>query len=126
MIKVDMVSIPIKDQNRALKFYTEKLGFKVVTDASFGEGMRWIELSASDNNVRIALFTPPGHEDRIGTFSNVVFSCLDNDVKKTYEKLKKKGVEFTQSPKEESWGISALFLDTEGNTFCLAQPAEYP
>lgn len=119
MIKVDMVSIPIKDSDRALKFYTEKLGCKLITDEKFDEDKRWIELSIPNSETRIALFTPDGQEDRIGTFSNVIFGS--KDVQKSYEELKDKGVSFMQPPKEESWGVCALFNDSEGNTFCLSQ-----
>lgn len=120
MIKVDIVSIPVKNQDRALKFYIEKLGFKLETDAPFGEGLRWIELSSPYGGTRVALFTPFGQEDRVGGFSNVVFSCSD-DLQQTYETLVNKGVEFVQPPKKESWGISALFKDSEDNVFCLSQ-----
>ena len=118
-IHVSMVSIPVKDQEKSLKFYTEKLGFQVVTDAPFGDGCRWIELAPQTGNTRIALFCPPGHESRIGTFSNIVFST--DDVQKTYEKLSRLGVEFTELPKKQPWGgTTALFKDIDGNTFCLS------
>lgn len=118
MIKaVKHVSIPVKDQDSALEFYTNKLGFEIICDVSFGP-QRWIELKIPNAETKIVLFTPEGHENRVGTFSNIIFSCAD--VKKTYEDLLKKGVEFTQAPKEESWGTFALFKDVEGNQFCLS------
>ena len=66
----------------------------------------------------VVLFTPPGHEDRIGTFSGISFVC--DDVEKTHTELAKRGVEFTQVPKKESWGTSAIFKDIDGNTFVLS------
>ena len=66
---IDIVSIPVRDQNAALKFYTEKLGFKVATDQYFGDGkQRWIELLIPGAESRLALFTPEEHESRIGGF----------------------------------------------------------
>ncbi|MBI2743265.1 MAG: VOC family protein [Chlamydiales bacterium] len=119
MIKaVKHASIAVKDQDKALEFYTKKLGFEVVCDVPFGESQRWIELKIPGAQTQIVLFTPDGHENRIGTFSNIVFSC--DDVKKTYEELSRKGVTFIMPPKEESWGTFALFKDPDDNSFCLS------
>jgi predicted enzyme related to lactoylglutathione lyase len=114
--QIKFVGIPVHDQDRALAFYTEKLGFKVATDQPFGK-QRWIELRIRGNEAGLALFTPEGHEDRIGTFSGISF--LADDVKKTYDELKAKGVEFIQELRTESWGSSAIFKDSEGNQFVL-------
>jgi predicted enzyme related to lactoylglutathione lyase len=56
-------------------------------------------------------------ENRVGTFFNGAFSC--DNLAKTYEQLKGRGVEFTQEPKQEPWGSFAQFKDSEGNTFVL-------
>jgi catechol 2,3-dioxygenase-like lactoylglutathione lyase family enzyme len=63
---VKFVSIPTRDQDRALDFWTQKVGFQVATDQPFGGGQRWIELRIPGADTRFVLFTPPGHEDRIG------------------------------------------------------------
>jgi predicted enzyme related to lactoylglutathione lyase len=119
MIKgVKHVSIPVKDQSHALNFYTEKLGFEVICDVPFDEKMRWIELKIPGADTQIVLFTPEGHENRIGTFSNIVFTC--SDVEKTYQEMQSRGVNFPQPPKKEAWGTYALFADQDGNTFCLS------
>jgi predicted enzyme related to lactoylglutathione lyase len=117
MIKaVKFVSVPVRDQDRALAFYTDQLGFRVVTDQPMGE-QRWIELRVPGAETGVVLFTPPGQEDRIGGFMNMAFSA--DDVQKTYEELSARGVEFVQPPKTESWGTSAIFKDPDGNTFVL-------
>ena len=117
---VKHVSIPIKDQDRALKFYTEKLGFVVTTDAPMGEGQHWIELDLPKGNTRIVLCTLENHEDRIGTNQNIIFAA--DDVKKTYQELKEKGIEFITEPQEQPWGIFAVFKDSENNQFILSSP----
>ena len=117
MIKqVKFVSISVTDQQRALDFYTGKLGFKVLTDQSFGEGMRWLELRVGGAETRVVLFNTPGREP--GGFSNIVFQS--DNVQKTYEELKERGVEFTQEPKSEHWGTSAMFRDPDGNVFLIS------
>ena len=59
------VGIPTSDQQRSLRFYTEKLGFAVSTDQPFDGKQRWIEMRVANATTRIVLFTPEGHEDRI-------------------------------------------------------------
>ncbi len=115
---VKFVSIPTANQERALAFYTGKLGFTVVTDQPFNEKQRWIELAVGRSQTAIVLFTPDGHEDRIGTFFNGSLSC--DDVDRTYEELKARGVEFTAPPTKQPWGTFAMFKDPDGNQFVLS------
>jgi lactoylglutathione lyase len=121
MIKVRFVSIPVRDQDRSLEFYTQKLGFQVVTDQAFGNGQRWIELQPPGSDTLVVLFTPPGRENRIGTFQNVAFTS--DDVEKAYHELSARGVEFVEPAKRADWGgMQAIFKDPDGNTFVLASP----
>jgi predicted enzyme related to lactoylglutathione lyase len=116
--KVKFTSIPVRDQDRALQFYVDALGFTLVTDQPMGPGQRWIELRPPKGDAGIALFTPPGHENRVGTFTGISMEC--DDVQKTYEELGAKGVEFAKPPKKESWGTSAVMKDSEGNQIVLS------
>jgi predicted enzyme related to lactoylglutathione lyase len=111
------VGIPVKDQDKALKFWTELMGFKVTTDQPLG-AQRWIELGIANSQTFIVLFTPEGQEDRVGGFFNGSFAC--DDVDATYRQLSANGVKFVKPPKKEDWGTSALFEDWEGNTFVLS------
>jgi len=119
MIKgIKFVNIPVADQQRALAFYTEKLGFTVATNQPMGPGgARWIELKIPGAETRVSLFTPPGQEDRVGTF--VPLSLWSDDVQATYELLRARGVEFPAPPKKEPWGTSVIFKDSEGNQLHL-------
>jgi predicted enzyme related to lactoylglutathione lyase len=119
---IKFVGIPVRDQDAALKFYTESLGFKVTTDQPFGK-QRWIELMIPGGDSGLALFTPEGHEDRIGQFQSISFWC--DDVFATANALKQKGVGFTQEPKTELWGTAAVFKDPEGNQFVLASRGKH-
>jgi len=119
MIKyVKFVSVPTRDQDRALAFYTEKLGFKVLTDFPFSDKQRWLELTIGGAETRFVLFTPDGQEDRIGSFFNGAFAC--DNVEKTYKELSALGVEFVNEPKQEPWGTFAVFKDPDGNQFVLS------
>lgn len=119
MIKsIKFASIPVRDQDKALAFYTEKLGFTVFTDQPMGPGQRWIELTIPGAKTGVVLFTPEGHESRIGTFSGISFEC--DDVQKTYDDLKAKGVEFAGPPKAEQWGTFVILKDVDGNQFVMS------
>lgn len=115
---VKFVSIPCQDQNRALDFYTEKLGFTILTDQPFSPEQRWIELRIPKAETRVVLFTPEGHAARVGTFSGVSFSCAD--VEETYAELHARGVPFDGPPEKQPWGTFATFKDSEGNGFVLS------
>jgi catechol 2,3-dioxygenase-like lactoylglutathione lyase family enzyme len=115
---IKFVSIPVRNQDVALKFYTEALGMKVITDQPFTKSQRWIELGMNGSGPGIALFTPEGHEKRIGEFHGIAFWC--DDVFATAKTLKSRGVQFTQEPKTEHWGSSAVFKDPDGNQFALS------
>lgn len=111
-------SIPTRDQDAAVAFWTGKVGFKVLTDQPMGPGRRWIELGIPGAETRIVLFTPEGQEDRIGTFFNGSFAC--DDVEHTYAKMLANGVEFEGPPEKQPWGAYAKFKDPDGNSFVLS------
>jgi predicted enzyme related to lactoylglutathione lyase len=116
--QLKFAGIPIADVDRALDFYTTKLGFEIATDQPMGPGKRWIELRIARSATRVVLFTPDGHEDRVGTFFNGSFAC--DDVEATYRQLSARGVEFIEKPTPQPWGTFAKFRDSEGNTFVLS------
>ena len=116
--KLKFVTIPTRDQDRALVFWTEQIGLRVATDQPMGPGRRWIELSIPGADTGGVLFTPEGQEDRIGTFFNGSFEC--EDVAYSYSQMSAKGVEFEGPPEKQPWGTFAKFKDPDGNTFVLS------
>src|ERR1700745_4092654 len=120
MIKqIKFVSIPVADQNRALDFYTDKLGFTIITDQPFDEKQRWIELRIPKAETRVVLFTSEGDEKRIGTFMNL---SLDSDnTDQTYAEYTKRDVICEGAPERKPWGTFAIFKDSEGNRFVLSE-----
>ena len=115
---IKFVSVPVKDQDRSLQFFTEKLGFKVATDQPFDGEQRWIELLIPGAETGLVLFTPAGHESRVGGFQPISFAT--DDVFATSATMKAKGVEFAKEPKKEPWGSSAIFKDPDGNQYVLS------
>ena len=114
MIKaVKFVSVPVSDQDRALAFYTEKLGMRVITDSPFDGSQRWIELGIPRAETRLVLFATPGQEKMRGGFMNISF--MADDVAETARVLAERGVEFVKGPEKADWGTFAIFKDPDGN-----------
>ena len=114
---IKFVSIPTKDQDRALAFYTGKLGFKVVTDQPFDGKQRWIELRVGNSDTRWVLFSTD--EGPAPGFSfNGALAC--DNVERTYEELSKQQVEFVSPPQKQPWGTFAVMKDPDGNQFVLS------
>jgi predicted enzyme related to lactoylglutathione lyase len=114
---IKFASIPVRDQDRALAFYTEKLGFNILTDQPFGE-QRWIELAIPGADTGVVLFTPDEHKSHIGTFSHISFWC--DNIEKTYQQLLQRGVEFGGPPQKMEWGTFVTLKDPDGNQFVLS------
>jgi lactoylglutathione lyase len=119
---VSKVVIEVEDQDRALAFWTETLGFELHQGTPHGEE-RWVEVRTPDGGVILVL--SPRLDERPSAShllpTSTVFYC--DDLIKTYEELRSRGVEFAQPPVELSFGWWSLFQDREGNRFAL-QPRE--
>jgi predicted enzyme related to lactoylglutathione lyase len=127
-------TIFVNDQNEALSFYRDKLGFAVHTDAMVGENFRWLTLNTKDDpDFEIILMEPKAGMlmdeatasqlqgiMKKGVLGAGVFNT--DDCLGTYEELKSKGVEFVAEPAERPYGIEAVFRDNSGNWFSLTQP----
>ena len=115
---VSTVGVYVSDQDRAKAFYTEKLGFEIVRDDPMQDGARWLEVTPPGAQTHLVLYTPPGQQDRIGSFANLVFTSPD--VHKSHAEMTARGVEFTQAPEKQYWGgTMAMLKDPDGNTFVL-------
>lgn len=136
--RLSHITIYVLDQEAAYDFYVNKLGFDVHTDAKMDGGFRWLTVTPKGQpDLEIALMpTGPGPKMdqetsdilrtliRKGALGSGVMETAD--VRKTYDDLKAKGVEFSQPPTERFYGIEALFKDNSGNWFSLTQPTESP
>ena len=114
---VKFVSIPVSDQERALAFYTDVLGCRLLTDQPHDDKQRWIELGIPGADTRIVLFQF-GDNLKPGGLMNV--SLWSDDVESTAQTLKAKGVEFVMEPKKMPYGTVSAFKDLEGNVLGLS------
>lgn len=138
MIKVGTTQLWVHDQDEALAFYTQKLGFEVRADVTVPElgNFRWLTVGpAGQPEVSIVLMAIPGPPvmdsdtaEQVKAlmakgFAGTVFLTTD-DCHASYEELRKRGVEFTEEPEERPYGIDSGFHDASGNSFRLTQVNE--
>jgi predicted enzyme related to lactoylglutathione lyase len=121
--RVTHVTVYVNDQDAALAFYRDTLGFSVTDDAEFGPGMRWLTVQPQGGGVKIVLFKagpgPKGNQTA-GGWSGMVLHTDDRDA--THAGLLAKGVKITQEPRELPWGRDFSFADPDGNEFNVVQP----
>jgi predicted enzyme related to lactoylglutathione lyase len=112
--------LPVTNQDRAIKFFTEKVGLLVDRDAPYQTGWRWVELAIPGAETKILFSQRPDENPR----ENPSLVLVTGDVRKSHETLKAKGVNFTQEPQEAPWSpgqLYALFRDSENNTILIAE-----
>jgi lactoylglutathione lyase len=117
---VQSVTVFVRDQDSALDFYKNKLGFEVRNDAPFEGGMRWLEVAPPGGETVIILAKGYGEwdESQIGKFSRMVLST--DDCSATYDELSARGVKFTEKPTPQPWGmVQAQFVDQDNNGYVL-------
>lgn len=122
----------VGDQDEALAWYTEKLGFEKRADVNAGD-WRWITVHAPGQDLEISLIDPgvrPELVDEVrslmavGGLNGMIIQT--DDCRAAYRELKARGVEFTSEPEEVFYGIDCGFRDPFGNLFRLTQVAEVP
>jgi uncharacterized glyoxalase superfamily protein PhnB len=135
MIKLSTAQLWVHDQDEALAFYTEKLGMEVRSDVTLAEmgNFRWLTVGpAGQPDITIVLMAIPGPpvmdeetaeevKDLVAKgFAGTIFLTTD-DCQASYEELRARGVEFTETPEERPYGIDSGFRDPSGNSFRLTQ-----
>jgi len=111
---VRFAELPVVDQDRAIEFYTEKLGFRVAQDAPYQEGWRWVVLEIPGAQTKVLLTRQRAGERR----SSPSLVLTVDDVDGLYRQLQGKGVEFAQALTSASWNpaeMYAVLRDSEGN-----------
>jgi catechol 2,3-dioxygenase-like lactoylglutathione lyase family enzyme len=127
------VTIFVKDQNEALRFFTEKLGFELRADVSQGN-YRWLTVGLKDQpdlDLQLAALKAGGgyDEDEIRVLTKLVETAKmptsvikTDDCQKAYDEMAAKGVEFVYAPIDRPYGIiEAMFKDPSGNRYVLSQ-----
>jgi predicted enzyme related to lactoylglutathione lyase len=138
MIKISNAQLYVHDQEEALAFYTEKLGWEVRADVTLPEmgDFRWLTVSPPGQEdfavVLMAIPGPPVFEEETAAMLREVVSrgvaspvfLTTDDVQASYEELKARGVEFVDTPEERPYGVDSSFRDPSGNHIRLTQVRE--
>ncbi len=129
-MKIKVVSIPVLDQEKALKFYTEKLGFIKKTDLPLGGGNRWLTVVSNEDQdgPELLLEPAPNHFEPSKVYQNAIKDAgmpytqfrVEN-VEEEYELLSSKGVEFSMEPTVMGTSKVAIFDDTCGNFMMILE-----
>ena len=132
---ISIVSVFVKDQDEALAFYTDVLGFELKDDITLGDGYRWctvVHPKQPELNVNLAVPGPPLAPEMVeairraqdeGGMNGLGLSV--DDCQKTFEELSAKGVTFLQEPSDRPYGVEAVMRDVSGNWLVLVEPREF-
>jgi predicted enzyme related to lactoylglutathione lyase len=130
------VSIYVLDKEEALRFYSEKLGFKICQDETLPNGYRWVTLNPPEQpDLEIILMSPEDDAglspEQVEKFRELIKAgamgagvLATKDCRKTYDEYKSRGVEFVSEPKEQFYGIEAILKDNSGNWFSMTERKE--
>jgi catechol 2,3-dioxygenase-like lactoylglutathione lyase family enzyme len=118
--QVGTVIVPVSDQDRALEFYLDKLGFEKRSDTPYGKGERWVEVAPPGAATTIAL-VPPRAEDPIGIDTRVGFTTEDADA--DHASLRARGVDADAEVMRMGAPVPPMFFfrDPDGNRFLIVQ-----
>jgi len=138
MIKISTTQLWVHDQDEALRFYTERVGWEVRSDVTVPEmgNFRWLTVGpAGQPDIAVVLMAIPGQpvmdsetagqvRELMGKgFAGTIFLTTD-DVHASFRELKGRGVEFVDEPFEQPYGIDSSFRDPSGNNLRLTQVRE--
>jgi len=130
-MKIKVMSVYVNDQDKALRFYTDVLGFTKKTDFSQGP-YRWLTVASPEDpdgtELQLALNSNPAakaYQDAIFQQRQPAAMFFTNDVKGDYERVKARGAEFTMPPADVTGSTIAMLNDTCGNLIQLTQLARY-
>ncbi|MFN8473012.1 MAG: VOC family protein [Anaerolineae bacterium] len=126
-MQIKISSVFVDDQEKALKFYTEVLGFVKKQDVSNG-AYRWLTVGAADGANDTELLLEPNAHPAARQFQQAIYAdgipataLFSSDFQADYERLRRSGVRFKSEPMSYGWGSSVLFDDTVGNWINMVQ-----
>lgn len=115
--KIATAAAYVDDQRKALEFWTKQVGFEVHRERPMDSHASWIEVGPPGAGSCLVIYPKAMMDDWAQRKPSIIFEC--DDIAKTYEEMRDRGVQFTQPPKEMTWGPFAIFVDPDGNWFGL-------
>lgn len=124
--RIGNIALVVENYDDAIEFYTRKLRFVLIEDTDLGGGKRWVQLSPPNSTGTNLLLAQASNDEQKKSVGNQaggrVFLFLQtNDFWRDYEFMKEQGVEFTETPRIEEYGIVVVFKDLYGTKWDLLQ-----
>jgi catechol 2,3-dioxygenase-like lactoylglutathione lyase family enzyme len=116
--RITVVSLPVADQEAARSFYVDRVGFEVINESGFGDGLRWIQVGPKGGEASVTL---------VNWFDSMAPGSLrglvveSEDLQSDYEAMVGRGVSFLGPPAQQPGGVFATFKDPDGNQISLRQ-----
>jgi catechol 2,3-dioxygenase-like lactoylglutathione lyase family enzyme len=110
--QVGRVIVPVSDQDKAIAFYRDKLGFEVTADVAYGEGERWVEVRPPGGGAALALTLPQG-DYQPGRMTGISF--MTADPRADYEELKANGVDVDDELLGGEGPVPLMFFFRDGD-----------
>lgn len=125
--RIAHVALVVNNYDEAIKFYTEKLDFKLIEDTKLSETKRWVLVAPSGAKECCLLLAKAAHDKQRACMGNqtggrVFLFLFTDDLWRDYNKMVKRGIHFVRQPKKEKYGTVAVFEDLYGNLWDLLEP----
>jgi catechol 2,3-dioxygenase-like lactoylglutathione lyase family enzyme len=127
--RIAHIALVVKEYDEAIKFYTEKLDFELLEDTKIDSLKRWVVISPPGAKECCLLLAKAADEKQLACVGNqtggrVFLFLFTDDFQGDYNKMIERGINFIRPPKEESYGMVAVFEDLYGNMWDLLEPNE--
>jgi catechol 2,3-dioxygenase-like lactoylglutathione lyase family enzyme len=124
---ISALALLVDDYDRAIAYYTRVLGFRLIEDTPQGPGKRFVRVAppgGGETSLLLARAANPEQASRIGdqTGGRVFLFLRTDDFRRDYAAYKARGVDFTEEPREETYGTVIVFRDLYGNKWDLVEP----
>jgi catechol 2,3-dioxygenase-like lactoylglutathione lyase family enzyme len=125
--RIGLVTLVVSDYNEAIAYYTQKLGFALVEDTPMSAGKRWVVVApqgAIESGLLLAKAANEDQQRAVGSQAGgrIFLFLHTDDFRRDYAAYKERGVIFTEEPREEAYGVVAVFTDLYGNRWDLIEP----
>jgi len=124
--QIAQFALVVRDYDEAIRFYTERLGFDLVEDTALDSRKRWVVVAprGSTATLLLAKASSDSQSSRVGDQSGgrVLLFLETDDFWRDYRDMRSRGVEFLEEPREEEYGVVAVFQDLYGNKWDLLEP----
>jgi catechol 2,3-dioxygenase-like lactoylglutathione lyase family enzyme len=129
--KIAHIALVVKDYDEAIKFYTEKLDFQLLEDTKLSENKRWVLIAPTGAKECCLLLAKAANDKQMASIGNqtggrVFLFLFTDNFWRDYNKMIDRNINFIRQPKEEDYGLVAVFEDLYGNLWDLLQPNENP